>query len=242
MFKKQNGITLVALIITIIVMLILAGVSISLVVGENGVLTQAQNAGDATKRGEAQQAIELAFADLLMQYYDGNNDDAYTLSKLETAIKDNGNYDDDVKIGFIGDFRYSFNDKSDSEKVKMVGITGDTDADYHVTQPADYAAFVSNKLVTYTVAELNKGSNIAKFDVTDPLEYKAADDGEPKVYIADKTPTAVDSEGEVDLRVAIKSEGNIYLFDVQIEVKNGKYQATDVTYVPLANEQSIEIK
>lgn len=33
--KKQSGITLIALIITIIVLLILAGVSISLVVGEN---------------------------------------------------------------------------------------------------------------------------------------------------------------------------------------------------------------
>ena len=42
--KKQEGITLVALVITIIVLLILAGVSISLVVGNNGVLTQASNA------------------------------------------------------------------------------------------------------------------------------------------------------------------------------------------------------
>ncbi len=35
MFKQKNAITLVALVITIIVLLILAGVSISLVVGEN---------------------------------------------------------------------------------------------------------------------------------------------------------------------------------------------------------------
>ena len=38
--KKQKGITLVALVITIIVLLILAGVSISLALGNNGVLTR----------------------------------------------------------------------------------------------------------------------------------------------------------------------------------------------------------
>ena len=42
--KNSKGITLIALIITIIVMLILAGVSISMVVGENGIIIRAQNA------------------------------------------------------------------------------------------------------------------------------------------------------------------------------------------------------
>ena len=36
--KKQSGITLVALVVTIVVLLILAGVSINLVLGENGLI------------------------------------------------------------------------------------------------------------------------------------------------------------------------------------------------------------
>ena len=40
MFKKERGITLVALVVTIVVLLILAGVSISLVVGQNGIVTK----------------------------------------------------------------------------------------------------------------------------------------------------------------------------------------------------------
>ena len=44
MFKKEKGITLVALVVTIVVLLILAGVSISLVVGQNGIVTRAQEA------------------------------------------------------------------------------------------------------------------------------------------------------------------------------------------------------
>ena len=42
--KQKNGITLIALVITIIVMLILAGVSLNAVIGDNGIITQAQNA------------------------------------------------------------------------------------------------------------------------------------------------------------------------------------------------------
>ena len=52
MFKKEKGITLVALVITIIVLLILAGVTISLVVSDNGVIHKAQDA--KTNMGNAQ--------------------------------------------------------------------------------------------------------------------------------------------------------------------------------------------
>lgn len=44
MFKKEKGITLVALIITIIVLIILAGVTISLVVDDNGIIQKSKNA------------------------------------------------------------------------------------------------------------------------------------------------------------------------------------------------------
>ena len=45
MLKGQNGITLVALVITIIVLLILASFTISLTLGQNGLFNTAKNAG-----------------------------------------------------------------------------------------------------------------------------------------------------------------------------------------------------
>lgn len=42
MLKEQKGITLVALVVTIIVLIILAGVSIALVLGDNGIITRAR--------------------------------------------------------------------------------------------------------------------------------------------------------------------------------------------------------
>ncbi len=63
--KKQkstnfNGITLIALVVTIVVLLILAGVSISMLTGENGIIKQAVGAKDKTKIGEEKEQVSLA--------------------------------------------------------------------------------------------------------------------------------------------------------------------------------------
>ncbi len=56
---KNSGITLIALVITIIVLLILAGVSIAMLTGENGILTQAQNAKRRTEEAAANEQADL---------------------------------------------------------------------------------------------------------------------------------------------------------------------------------------
>ena len=66
--RNQKGITLVALVITIIVLLILAGVSISLVLGNNGVLTQASEAVITNEKATVKQDMDMAFADANMDY------------------------------------------------------------------------------------------------------------------------------------------------------------------------------
>ena len=57
---KNEGITLIALVITIIVLLILAGVSIAMLTGENGILTQATNAREKTTKAEEEEKIKMA--------------------------------------------------------------------------------------------------------------------------------------------------------------------------------------
>ena len=59
----QNGITLIALVISIIVMLILAGVSLNATVGENGILTQAQNAKKVQELAKTKEDLEYMFFD-----------------------------------------------------------------------------------------------------------------------------------------------------------------------------------
>ena len=58
--NKNSGITLIALVITIIVLLILAGVSIAMLTGENGILIQATNAREKTTKAEEEEKIKMA--------------------------------------------------------------------------------------------------------------------------------------------------------------------------------------
>lgn len=57
--KEKEGITLVALVVTIVILLILAGVSISLVLGQNGLITKTQLAKQISKAADEQEAIKL---------------------------------------------------------------------------------------------------------------------------------------------------------------------------------------
>ena len=67
MFKKERGITLIALIVTIIVLLILAGVTISLAIKDQGIFTKAKTAGNAYKKAEDTEQTGLNTADEEMQ-------------------------------------------------------------------------------------------------------------------------------------------------------------------------------
>lgn len=63
--KYEKGITLVALVVTIVVLLILAGVSISTVIGDNGIITKAKEAETKTKEGQAKDEMSL----VVVEYY-----------------------------------------------------------------------------------------------------------------------------------------------------------------------------
>ena len=59
--KNQKGITLIALVVTIVVLLILAGTSIAMLTGENGIITQAKDAQVANVEGEVAEKIDMAY-------------------------------------------------------------------------------------------------------------------------------------------------------------------------------------
>ena len=65
----KRGITLIALVVTIVVLLILAGITISLVFGSNGVIQKAQDSKEQTEIGEMREKLEMAKVPV---YADGN--------------------------------------------------------------------------------------------------------------------------------------------------------------------------
>ncbi len=104
MLKKNGGITLIALVITIIVLLILAGVSIAMLSGDNGILNRAGTASAKNELGAANDAVSLFVSDKVAEYYEksyvtneltsSDTLDAYlgkevTADNLATAIDNN---------------------------------------------------------------------------------------------------------------------------------------------------------
>ena len=67
MENKSRGITLIALVVTIIILLILAGISISMLTGQNGILNRAVEAKEKTQVANEKEAIGLATMDALTE-------------------------------------------------------------------------------------------------------------------------------------------------------------------------------
>ena len=86
MLKKQmQGITLIALVVTVIVLLILAGVAINSTVEDNGLFRRAQNAADTYQEASEREAIELAVAGMQIGSTQGAG---MTKTELKNSLKD----------------------------------------------------------------------------------------------------------------------------------------------------------
>ena len=69
--KEMKGITLIALVITIVVLMILAGVSINTVLGDDGIIKKAKEAAETTKRASAEEEMNR----LVLEYQLAKNDE-----------------------------------------------------------------------------------------------------------------------------------------------------------------------
>ena len=104
--KNEKGITLIALVITIIVLLILAGVTIAMLTGNNGILTKATTAVSDTEKATAEEAIKMEVYNNIAA-----NDGTFKLATF-TEITTNS------------DYNYSVGELANSKKV--VTVTGKT--------------------------------------------------------------------------------------------------------------------
>ena len=106
--KQVKGITLIALVVTIIVLLILAGVAISLTIGQNGIFARAQNAVNVYEQAATNEQSELGKAeDIMDEYLNGNggnqggdtgDGDYNTGTTVEEAKNQNKPFENDTTI------------------------------------------------------------------------------------------------------------------------------------------------
>ena len=92
--KKQTGITLIALVITIIVLLILAGVSIATLTGNNGILTQANQAKENNNSAAAKERVQveaLGSIDKSGKFNEGTFEENVTKNIKGSTVRKSGN-------------------------------------------------------------------------------------------------------------------------------------------------------
>ena len=91
MLDNKKGITLIALVVTVVVLIILAGVSINAVLGNNGIIKKANQAASVTKEAEVKEAINRT----ILEFYLTN--DYATLEDFLKAKAEDGSIDSVTK-------------------------------------------------------------------------------------------------------------------------------------------------
>ena len=89
--KEKKGITLIALVITIIVLLILAAVTLNLILGDNGIITKADEAKTASNQKEVEEQLKLK-----VQEYLANNDGEFNRSGFLSSLTEFTNNGDNT--------------------------------------------------------------------------------------------------------------------------------------------------
>ena len=147
---SNKGITLIALIITIIVLLILAGISISALIGDNGVLKQAQGASKKTDVARFEEDAGLVYSDIYateIQKKEFNR-----VKKEEVLEKLKNEYDYEIKTVSVGAITeitpslQSFNLKRDTSKVVKI-VPNNTISDYVKIKGVYYRILFSNSSI-----------------------------------------------------------------------------------------------
>ena len=190
--EEKRGITLIALVITIIVLLILAGVTIATLTGDNGILTKAQEASEDTKRANAEEQVKLAVqasygTDGKINMDTLNNElkkiegltykgSAISDSNKITSLPDTVNVDGyDVTIngnGSVGD-----NGGNDNTETIVEGVTI-PDGFYYVGGTKEEGIVISddsndaNKGTSWEVAKTLKGNQFVWVPVEDDSAFK----------------------------------------------------------------------
>ena len=195
MIKKQKGITLIALVITIIVLLILAGISINLVVGKNGILEQAQNAVSSHKAGTAKEEVGFAWSSCQTEYMkESASNQTVDKSSFFTAEKLNAN------LGGKGTAsNVTYSETGDST---LTYLPTDGNLTYNMKITSDGQIIIVGELTVSTLASQITSANYGDYVSGYGIDLGIATKG--LAFSDGKIPAT-------DWRIFYKDSSNVYL-------------------------------
>ena len=219
--ERKRGITLIAFVITIITILILAGVSINSIIGKNGIVERAQTTGKIQTVASIKEALELEKGDLLVNsktvnlnnYLDqiSNGDKKYEISSKEII--------DDKNAEIIVDDKYKFALKDTEEgdvEVTYQGVAASSD----LSISAKSGTYVYPNSGTFTVTNNVSGGELTVS--SDAINIATA-------TIEGNTVTVVPGTTAGKANIIVKSSAN------------GDYAENKVVHVATVQNGTIEL-
>ena len=146
--KKQKGITLIALVITIIVLLILAAVTINALSGDNGILRRAREAKEKTGASQEEESVKVSVTEALTQ---GIGE--LTTENLKKAVKNNGLNEQQLAGNGPWTYNGEYNEYNIETSGKMTSIPQDVATDKIVDIVGSFGLTKNKRLL-----KLNFGS------------------------------------------------------------------------------------
>ena len=202
--RESRGITLVALVVTIIILLVLAGITIATLGGENGLLSKVKLGKERYAISEAKEKIEMEITNLQIEKQ-GNGEelkkeDLPKMNSDEIDVRDTTNFPVEV---ICGNYKFEVDDKF---KVKYIGEVDGTVITY-TTEPEGYTN--QEKIKILIKISSNKGiKSVLKPGETDKLLAQ----GQKNVGI----DFEVTKNGHYELKVE-DMEGNETVKDIYID-------------------------
>ena len=238
--KNERGITLVALVITIIVLLILAGVTLSMVMGESGIFGKANSAKEKTQLSNAEETIKLAVLENKVNSVSG--DVALTNDQLKEEIAkkltEQGYTVSGSTVTYYGDKTIDIENylekesaititwtwaDTDNSGTKNVGdvVTDSTGEKFYIisTEGDKYALLAEKNIDTTTMAQSDSANTIA-FSSTN---YWSSIEGITYPYNLNNTATSTDTDAIAIAKAygtAKGGEGRLMTYEEANELKD----------------------
>ena len=200
--KSENAITLIALVVSIIVLLILAGVSIAVLTGENGIINRASSAKTTNEESEIMENIRLAYNNAQIGKYAEKNENFANIMKSDLE-KVYGTGDNNVKVDDNGDNTYT---------VTIRGRKYNVAANGNVTRKNGVTAgkfqTKNNKAYYYTGSTPESGTEITAENIGDYLGRKVS--YTPASTFSDRGKSSTYRIFYIDIATEKHPSGNYY--------------------------------
>ena len=225
--RGTKGITLIALVITIIVLLILAGVSIATLTGQNGILTRAQDAKEQTEIASEKEQVELAAAAALADARGGEIQEDILEQELEK---------------YFGTDGYQVDPGENNGKEGFIVTITDSGRQYFVDKNGNVSEISSGPIVEHSISpegQITSGQTITITITATATEGEITKITKPDGSTVENTNTTTYEVSENGSYTFVVEQSNGKTTTHEVEITNGlavaefsrKYGDVDIIFL-----------